>query len=191
MRNLLRWLLLGLALMARAGWAADAVNVLVVESDLDVDYRNGIYVATLSFKVPVVARVVLDVLTDFEHMAAFVPNLKRSRVIDRAGRIYRVEQDGKAVLGAFTIDFHSLRQIEVLPGGRIVSDSLPGSSSRSHSEMKVLDGGAGWTRLDYTLELEPSAWIPSSLGVGFLRHEMAEQFDAMAREMVRRSRETR
>ena len=180
------WLLFGLALSAAPLWAADGRATWVLENDVDVDYRNGVYLANLSFKVPVKTVIVLDVLTDFEHMALFVPNLTQSHIVERVGKSYRVVQDGKARFGPFNVDFHSLRKIDVLPDGRLVSDSLPGSSSRSHSEMKVQALADGWTKLDYQLELEPSAWIPSSLGVGFLRHELIEQFEAMAREMLRR-----
>lgn len=185
------WLLCCLALLAAPLWAADGRSGWVADSDVDVDYRNGVYVAKLSFRVPAKVATVLDVLTDFEHMAQFVPNLTQSRIVEHVGHTYRIVQDGKAVFGPFNVDFHSLRKIDVLPDGRLISDSLPGSSSRSHSEMKVQPLADAWTKLDYQLELEPSAWIPSSLGVGFLRHELIEQFEAMAQEMVRRQRSGR
>ena len=185
------WLLSCLALFAAPLWAADGRTGWVADSDVDVDYRNGVYVANLSFRVPARTATVFDVLTDFEHMVQFVPNLTQSRIVEHIGRSYRIVQDGKATFGPFNVDFHSLRKIDVLPDGRLISDSLPGSSSRSHSEMKVQALADGWTKLDYQLELEPSAWIPSSLGVGFLRHELIEQFEAMAREMVRRQRSGR
>ena len=48
------------------------------------------------------------------------------------------------------------------------------------------------TSLNYHIEVTPERWLPSSFGTSFMRHELAEQFTALAREMERRhkSRQT-
>ena len=48
---------------------------------------------------------------------------------------------------------------------------------------QALDHGS---QIDYRIEIEPASWIPSSLGINFLQHELAEQFNALGKEMLRR-----
>jgi hypothetical protein len=45
---------------------------------------------------------------------------------------------------------------------------------------------AGGTRLAYHVEAIPGALYPDAITRRFLGHEVTEQFDAIAREMVRR-----
>ena len=58
------------------------------------------------------------------------------------------------------------------------------------SELAV-QGTAGGTSLNYHIEMTPERWLPSSLGTNFMRHELAEQFTALAREMERRHKSRR
>lgn len=81
--------------------------------------------------------------------------------------------------------YENERRIEIIDNSKILSRSLAGSARRMQSEMRLLSSEPG-TRLDYNIEIEPDSWLPSSLGINFLQHELAEQFNALGREMVRR-----
>jgi len=177
-----RWLIVAwLALGLGPAFGAEPIDHETVVAD----YRAGVYHASLSVPVAVPPALALAVLTDFDHMAEFVPNLTASRVVSRNGNVYRVAQQGKANFGPFGFAFESERQIEVLPDGRILSKALSGSTRYMRSEMRVRGSGAGST-LDYRIEMIPDRWAPAILGVGFMRHELAEQFTALVREMERR-----
>jgi carbon monoxide dehydrogenase subunit G len=167
--------------------AAD-VSVALSPDDVSVDYRDGTYFASLILRVAVAPGVAQEVLTDFEHMAEFVPNLSSSRVLARTGNRYRITQQGTANFGPFSFHFESERQIEVLADGRILAQAISGSSKSMHSEMRIHSEGRG-TRLEYRVEMVPEQWIPSNIGVNLLRHELAEQFSAISREMERRQRQ--
>lgn len=155
--------------------------------EVAVDYRDGSYYGTLSLFVPVTPQQALDVLTDFEHMADFVPNLSASRLLARSGNLYRIAQQGTANFGPFSFAFESERQIEVFPEGRLVSQGISGSPRSLRSELRILPVNAG-CRLDYRVEMLPDRWLPSSIGTQFMRHELAEQFMALGREMERRQK---
>lgn len=157
----------------------------VTDDEVQVDYRDGLYVANLHLKTPASPATALKVVTDFEHMADFMPGLLSSHIVSRHGNVYEVAQRGKVTFGPFAMSFESLRRIEVIDDKRILSRSLSGSAKRMHSEMRLRpqDGG---TLIDYHIEIEPDSWIPSSLGSNFLQHELAEQFTALGREMLRR-----
>lgn len=165
---------------------ANAAQGGVDPSSVTVDYREGHYFGSVRFLVDVPQSLALAVLTDFDNMARFVPNLSKSRVVERDGPVYRVTQEGKAGYGPFSFRFNSERRIEVFPDGRVVAVGLSGSASYLRTELQLQAQGAGETLITYRIDLVPGQWMPSVVGVGFLRHELAEQFSALADEMRRR-----
>lgn len=178
-------ILLLFALLGQPVSAADLPAGDLADDDVDVSYRDGTYAARLSFPVAASPAIALAVLTDFDHMVGVVPNLESSRIVSRTGRIFIIEQRGKADFGPFSVRFESRRRVELFPDGRLVADALSGSTKYMHSELRVLAQGRG-ARIDYQAEMIPDRWLPSSLGVSFMRHELAEQFNALRREMERR-----
>lgn len=166
-------------------WGDDLPAGKISDEDVAVEYRDGTYFTNLSLRVVAPPAQVLEVLTDFEHMADFVPNLVSSRVVSRSGNVFRIQQQGNAVFGPFSFPFESERRIEWFPDGRLVAQALSGSTKYMRSELRY-QGIAGGTRIDYRMEVVPDRWIPSSVGVNLMRHELAEQFSALAREIVRR-----
>jgi carbon monoxide dehydrogenase subunit G len=171
------------ALVCLTGLALPALAL--TDDDVSVDYRDGTYIGSLSARTPAPMPVVMAVLTDFNHMGDFMPGLTSSRIVTHSGNHFQIEQKGKISFGPFSMPFESLRQIEIIDGKRIVSKSLAGSARRMHSVMQVqaLEHGS---QIDYRIEIEPASWIPSSLGINFLQHELAEQFNALGKEMLRR-----
>ena len=166
-------------------WGDDLPAGKISDEDVAVEYRDGTYFTNLSLRVFAPPAQVLEVLTDFEHMADFVPNLVSSRVVSRSGNIFRIQQQGNAVFGPFSFPFESERRIECFPDGRLVAQALSGSTKYMRSELRY-QGVAGGTHIDYRMEVVPDRWIPSSMGVNLMRHELAEQFSALAREIARR-----
>lgn len=49
-----------------------------------------------------------------------------------------------------------------------------------------LEAEPGGTRLHYHAEVVPGFWFPPMIGPALVRHETAEQFSAIIREMMRR-----
>jgi carbon monoxide dehydrogenase subunit G len=180
-----RLLFLVFAFLCLPAFSADLTVGVLPEDDVDVDYRDDTYFARLTFTVAASPAVVIDVLTDFNHMVGIVPNLESSQIVSRKDNVFVIKQRGRADFGPFSFPFESIRQIELLPDGRILGRALSGSSKYMRSELKVQAHGAG-ARVDYQLEVIPDRWLPSGIGVRFMRHEMAEQFSALIHEMERR-----
>lgn len=161
------------------------------EDEVQVAYENEMYIGRFSFVVAVPAAIAWEVLTDFDRMSTFVPNLEASHVLEREDGIVHIAQRGKMDFGPFTFRFESERRVETHQReGLLISRAVSGSAKHMQSEMRLSPEAPG-TRLDYRVEMVPERWIPSSLGVGFMRRELAEQFTAMAREMVRRHQRRR
>jgi carbon monoxide dehydrogenase subunit G len=134
---------------------------------------------------PVPQALAWEVLTDFEHMDRFVPNVKSSRVIAREAQGLTIEQQGTAHFGALNIPYTSQRHLELRPETTIHSRQVTGSMKKVETLMKLSVEGAG-TRLDYHLEIVPSLIASTVLSEDFLRHEVDEQFNAIIGEMIRR-----
>ena len=165
--------------------AADSAPAPIEPENVAVDYRNGVYFADLSLQVAVPPALAREVLTDFDHMAAFVPNLLSSRLLSRSGNVYHIAQQGRARFGPLSFAFESERRIELRPDGRLVSQALSGSTKYMRSELAVQAANGG-TSINYHIEMSPDRWLPSGIGASFMRHELAEQFTALAHEMERR-----
>jgi uncharacterized membrane protein len=151
-----------------------------------VDTREGSFFGQLRCVVHAPLAIVRAVLTDFEHMPAFVPNLEHSQVLEHHGNVYRIRQRGTVHWGVFSQAFESERRIEWFPDDHLVSEGSSEAFRRVHSDMRLL-ASAEETTLDYRIEMTPTGWLPAFLGARFMRHELAEQFIALGREMERRA----
>lgn len=180
-----RILILLLAILGLPALSAEPPSGGLADDDVEVDFRDGTYFASLAFLVAASPAVVTEVLTDFNHMVGVVPNLLSSQIVSRQDNVFVIKQRGKADFGPFSFPFESLRQVEVLPDGRILGRAMGGSTKHMRSELRVQAQGRG-ARVDYRVEVVPDRWLPSGLGVPFMRHEMAEQFTALIHEMERR-----
>lgn len=176
----LAWLAVLLALQSGIAQAAEphiAVTVGKSGQAFVVDAQIGVEVS------PAVA---WDVLTDFEHMAAFLGNLKSSRVIKRDGDVLIVRQEGVASFGPLTIPFESEREIRLEPMQRILATGLSGSTQRMESQADIFKTTQG-TGIRYHAEFVPVSRLARLFGEPFVRREVEEQFRDMGMEMLRRA----
>lgn len=139
-----------------------------------------------SMLAPVSLEIAWQVLTDFDHMARFVPNLERSVVTERKGNRLRIEQQGKAYFGPFSVVFGSTREIELLPMREIRAHQITGTAKSMNSVMRLVPTPEG-TQLEYRAEVVPDTYLPPFFGPGAVRREMADQFSAIVYEMRART----
>ncbi len=150
-----------------------------------VEHKGETYIVTASFIAPVIPSAAWAVLTDFDHMADFMPTLKTSRVLQRAESSVLVQQHGQMELGTFRMPFESDRMIELSPPGLIHSRQLRGNMQRVDSTTTFTEVPGG-TRIDYRVEIVPKLWMPETVAGPLLRSEVDRQFSAILREIVRR-----
>ena len=151
-----------------------------------VTREGGNYYVDASLFTTAPPAVVWAVLTDFDHMAAFVPNLERSHAIVHSPNRVTLQQRGVARFGPLAFPFESEREIEVVPIEIIRSRQTRGSMRHLVSLTTLAADGTG-TRIDYHVEVDPGALYPAFLTQSFLRAEITEQFVAIEREMRRRA----
>lgn len=162
--------------------------------------RDGEYVSVWArTELPVDARSAFSVLTDYERLAEFIPDLKSSRVLSRDGATVVVEQKGEYGVLFFRQAIDLRLVVTEEPPLRVSSRST-GGSLKNYSgsyELRVLPpapaamqgtGPAGpRTRIDYRGRFIPAFDLPPVLGMMAVRESLRLHFGAMAREIVRRA----
>jgi carbon monoxide dehydrogenase subunit G len=149
--------------------------------------KDESYVANVVMFAAANPAVAWTVLTDFENMAKWVPNVKESTVKSRDGNTLVIEQQGTARFGILSIPYTSVRRMQLEPKTSILSTQTQGSMKRLVSLMKLSPEGTG-TRLDYQLELVPSGLAATVMSKEFLQREITDQFTAIVGEMDRRAK---
>jgi carbon monoxide dehydrogenase subunit G len=167
-------------LLALAGLASAETPVRV-----SVTRAGDTYVCSAELVAPVRLSVAWEVLTDFDHMADWVPNLRQSRLLKREGDVAIIEQVGLAQFGFVSFNFTTERRLELKQPVSIHSVQTRGNVRRYVSLLHLAPEGAG-TRITYHAEVEPGFLVAVLLSREFLEHEVAEQLSGMVGEMVRR-----
>jgi carbon monoxide dehydrogenase subunit G len=170
-------------LLAASGHAATETAI----RSIDIAHDSDAFVANVVMFAPVATDVAWQVLTDFDHMAEWVPNVRESKVTAREPNAVTIEQHGVAKFGITTFPYVSVRHIEPDRPRTIRSTQIKGNMRRLESLMTLAPDGDG-TKLVYHLEMVPGALVATVMSKEFLEHELREQFGAIIAEMVRRSR---
>ena len=176
--------LFGLTWLASA--SASAADTSPIRS-IDVVHDSDTYKATVQMVAPVPQAVAWAVLTDFENMAGWVPNVRESKVLERNQNVVVIEQHGVARFGLASFPYTSVRQLELDPERSIKSTQLKGSMRRLESTMTLVPDSDG-TRLVYQMEMVPTGLAAAVVSKDFLTHELSEQFSAIIDEMKHRAR---
>ena len=174
--------LLAALLLAGSARAADSPI-----RSVEVTQESDRYIANVVMFAPVPVRVAWNVLTDFEHMQGWVPNVKESKVVATEGNMVTVEQQGVAKFGLASFPYTSVRQMTLDPEKTVRAKQIKGSMKQLESMMTLTAEGSG-TRLNYHLEMVPSGLAAVVLSKDFVQHEMTEQFTAIIDEMVKRQK---
>jgi carbon monoxide dehydrogenase subunit G len=177
-------LLAGLACLATPAFAQDKASPV---RSVDITQNGDTFVANIVMHAPVPPKIAWDVLTDFENMEKWVPNVRESKIVTNNGNDLTVEQKGTAKFGLLSFPYTSVRKMQLEPEKSILATQVSGSMRRMVSLMRVTPEGAS-TRLDYRLEMVPSAIAASVMSKEFLRSELTDQFTAIVGEMVRRAK---
>jgi hypothetical protein len=129
-----------------------------------------------------------QVLTDYDRIAEFVPNLQVSRVISRGRNSAVVEQKGEARMLFFSYPINVRLAVTEHPRERVESRAIAGNF-REMRNAYVLEQRGRRVWLRYTGYLVPDFFIPPFIGTLVLRRNVEETFRALVDEIERRHRE--
>jgi hypothetical protein len=157
------------------------------EDDIDVkiQIKSEIVIVDLTLVIAGTRQDVWEVLTDFDHMANYVSNLKESKVVSISGGTLNVYQRGAAKYGPINFPFESTREIILTPFDKMQSHMIRGNMTKMEGTTELTEEN-GQTRIHFHSESIPGVWIPPIAGRVFIEHETKEQFQEIRNEIVKR-----
>ena len=149
-------------------------------------YRDGsALIVEASADIPVTPRRAWDVLTDYDRLSEFVPDLMESRVIERQGDQVVVEQKGKVSFLFFNLPVFVRMEIVERPPHEVLAKAVKGSFQEMTGRYALEPSTLG-VKLSYTGRFVPNFGVPRFIGDAVLKHAVEEQFGAMVHEIERR-----
>lgn len=166
---------------APPGMPAPAVNVERVEG------ADGgkVYQITANGTVAAPQAVAWRVLTDYAHLADFVPDLKSARVISRDGDKVVVEQQGAARFLFFNRDIRLVVQVHERPPDRIDVSLVDGDMKVYQCGWELVALADGGTRVLYRATIAPKFYVPGIVGTPLVRADIARMMAAVLSRMDR------
>jgi len=133
--------------------------------------------------------VVWGVLTDYDHMTAFIGNLQESVVRMRMGNRLQVYQRGKAARGILSFSFQNTRDVELQPQTEIRSRVIAGDAMPAAFTTRI-EERAGMLHVVQTGTYTPSIWVPPVVGPSLIAAETRKQFGEIRDEIAHRAKLT-
>ena len=143
-------------------------------------------VVDADFLAPVAPEQAWAVLTDFENISGFNPDILSSKVTDRTGNNLRVLQKSVTKYGFLSFAFESVREINLVPFKKIQERMVSGNMRKMEETTQLTPEGKG-TRVTYHGIFIPNVRIPSIGGHVLIKREARAQFEKVLNEMLRRN----
>ncbi len=167
-----------LSLLLHAGVPAQQLTV-------KGERRGDLMVLDVELHVPASVADTWAVLTDFEHMPAFLPNIKASSVAARNGNTFELAQTAEARLGIFSTRVSSVRAVELVPMQEIRQHLISGDFKSYEATTRITPKG-GETLLVHHGEYASKSWVPPMVGAETIEAEARKQYGQLVAEIVRR-----
>jgi carbon monoxide dehydrogenase subunit G len=148
--------------------------------------REGKFVSVrASAELKVNPRIAWEVLTDYDHLAEFIPDLRSSRVLRRTPDGVLVEQKGEFGFLFFRQSIEVTMAVSEQPPRRIVARAVAGNMKDMEGSYELQATEAG-LRLAYTGRFVPGFFVPPLIGMPIVRRSLERRFRAMVEEIERR-----
>jgi carbon monoxide dehydrogenase subunit G len=141
----------------------------------------------------VVCRAALDAppeliwqtLTDYAHLAEFIPGMRSSKVVSQNGAVTVVEQAGEARLLFFTYPIEVTVASTERPPHLIEASLLKGNLKRMDGAYRIAPQAGGGSLLSWTGIVQAES-MPPLIGEFLMRSIIEDQFRGMVQEIERR-----
>ena len=154
--------------------------------DLSVKEVSGVYQVAARFAVPQPPAAVLQVLTDYEQIPRFMPDLRSSVVRERAGCRVIVEQEAVARMMMFAKRIHLLLEVHE-KGDTIRFVDQSGTSFRHYEGAWRITARGQGSEVSYELTATPAFSVPQFLLTRLLRRDARQMIERLQHEIAARS----
>jgi ribosome-associated toxin RatA of RatAB toxin-antitoxin module len=155
-------------------------------SHVNVREDRGTYTVTARFEIPQSAAEALAVLSDYERIPRFMPEIKTSVVLSRTeGRIL-VEQEAISRFMMFSKKVHLLLEVTQDDGSLRFVDRC-GKSFRTYQGAWRATTPGDRTTVTYELTAKPAFDVPEFILKRLLKRDSVEMIDRLRREIAART----
>lgn len=165
-----------------------ADNIVITVKRMHKDAQSFFNVRADGFAAAT-PKQVWQVLTDYERLPAFVPNLSSSRVTARAGHEIVLEQHGKTGFLFITRDVHLVVRVAEQPFTAIDIALVEGDMKHYTAHWDLVPStqhGVSGTLMRYSATLEPDFFVPPLLGGPLVQADVKRTMTAVIAEIGKR-----
>jgi ribosome-associated toxin RatA of RatAB toxin-antitoxin module len=151
-----------------------------------VSEAHGTYSVTARFEVPQPPAVVLAVLSDFEEIPRFMPDVRSSVVLERTPAHVLVEQQAVSQFMLFSKKVHLVLEVTQDADSIRFVDRSARSFKRYHGAWLATPKGSG-TVVRYELAAQPAFDVPEFILKRLLKRDSGEMIANLRREFAARA----
>lgn len=167
--------------------AAPAISVAADPGlRVNADTTFGVITIDAEMLVPADAKTAWAVLTDYDNLSSFVPEMKSSRVTHAPGQPKRLEQRGKSGMLSFFTPEHIVFHLEETPPERIKFNKVAGDVRSMRGEWLIV-GTGNPVKVFYRARIVPKVPLPPLLGATMIELDVESKLAAIRREIARRA----
>jgi ribosome-associated toxin RatA of RatAB toxin-antitoxin module len=145
---------------------------------VDVDGQQVFDVAA-SGNVKASPATVWKILTNYEDMPQFVPDLEKAKVLSRTGNRAIIEQSGVARFLFLSRSIHLIVQVAEEPMSSIDISLVTGDMKVYSCRWELTPLPDGGTRINYSGKMVPKFYVPGMLGANIIRRDIVHMMSAV------------
>jgi len=156
------------------------------ESRVDVTETGGVYQVTAAFAVSETPQTVMAVLTDYERIPKYMPDMEVSKVIERTSAGVVVEQQAVSRFMWFAQRVHLVLEVRESEGLLRFRDRC-GTSFAAYEGSWTISQHDSLTVVDYQLTAKPMFDVPAFVLKRLLKRDSAQLIDRITAEIAERT----
>jgi carbon monoxide dehydrogenase subunit G len=147
--------------------------------------ERGVYAVSARFHVEAPPAIALAVLTDYENIPRFLPDITSSTVRERSDSRAVVEQEAVSRMMLFSKKVHLVLEISHETGTIRFRDRCGRSFERYEGAWRVIARGTG-SEITYELTAKPSFDVPEFILKRLLKRDSTRTIERLSAEIARR-----
>jgi ribosome-associated toxin RatA of RatAB toxin-antitoxin module len=164
---------------------ANALAANATDTRVAVQEESGVYRVAATFSVAQSPSVAMAVLTDYDHIPRFMPDVQASRILERGEDDVVVEQEAVARFLMFAKRIHLV--LEIREGLRSLRFRDRSATSFTHYEGRwTVTEANGTTQIAYELTARPSFEVPEFLLKKLLKRDSTRMIENLQAEIAAR-----
>ncbi|UGQ46250.1 SRPBCC family protein [Massilia endophytica] len=194
MKRFLLYLLFGLVAPVSVLAQAPRADLPKLQVDVKRETQDSLtmYVIDASGAVLAPLPAVWRILTGYDHMEEFVPDLTSCRVLSRNGNEVIIEQFGTARLLFVSKSIHLIVRATEQPMSSIDISLVSGDMKHYESRWELIPmPETGGTRILYSGKMAPNFYVPGLLGTNIIRSDIEKMMNAVLARLDRPASATR